>query len=488
MNPELPKATGVTHAVVHDIWDRADLKRALREVRPLARVRRKLSDQHWTGSEAVDDAFFLLHKADPHLVDRAAMRASHVVNHQVIHELLATAATRRLREYTVGDFVAAATAAVEIAQNLEAIFDRLSLARESADRLQRVLEALAKAQRAGDEELSWLLEESAAHEHAMLSAIMASQAPDTAIALADAAGAVALTMGAQDQMCRAWGMAPGELTRLPVDERLRLARKLNTPRMAEIANLFGRISNLAMSTTVEEVEDVHDDVVDLETGSDLSRVLPSEFLALADPLTTPGFLARLASDELLQATVRGPEEMGRGAIVMCIDGSGSMSVGERDLWAKATMLVLLHQARLQGRQMHVINFGYGQMVHHRFMRPADFTPERIIEAAEAFWASGTDFETPMMQALEVLRTEVMESGRTRADVVFATDDECWVNPPVMEAYLAGMREVHARTWGLMVGEAAAPDGPLSQMSEGRVLTVKDLTSGQDVRSLLGGIR
>jgi uncharacterized protein with von Willebrand factor type A (vWA) domain len=488
MNPELPDPKGKTHAIVNDAWDRADLKRALKEVRPLKRVRRKLADQHWTGSEAVDDAFFVLYKADPHLVERSAMRASHVVNHQVLGELLTTAAARRLRAYTVGDFLAAATAAVEIAHSLEAIFDRLSLAREKAERLQTVLEALAKAQRGEDHEMVEMLAEVAEHQNAMLTSLMAGAAADTAVALADAAGAAAEAMGTQEQVARAWGMTPGELTRLSVDERLKLARSLNSPRMAQIADLFGRISNLAMSTAVEEVDDVHDDVVDMETGSDLSRVFPSEFLALIDPLTAPGFMARLATDDLLQVAVAGPEEQGRGAIVMCIDGSGSMGIGDRDLWAKATMLVLLHQARAQGREMHVVIFGYHQLVHHAFRQPADFTPERIVATAEAFWASGTDFEAPMAKAVEILGTEMMESGRTQADVVFATDDECWVRPEVMAEYLSEMRSMHARTWGLMVGQEASPDGALWQMSEGRVLTVQDLTSGQDVRSLLGGIR
>jgi uncharacterized protein with von Willebrand factor type A (vWA) domain len=488
MSSGLPNAKGSTHAIVNDAWDRADLKRALKEVRPLARARRRLTDLHWTGSEAVDDAFFVLYKADPHLVDQGAMRASHTVNHRVLRELLATAATRRLRQYTVGDLVAAATATAEIAQNLEAIFDRLALAQEKADRLQTVLAALVKAQRGEDGELVSMLDEVVEHQYAMLEALIAGAAADTATALIDAMTEVFDMVSAQAQVCQAWGMGAGELTRLPADERVRLARTLNTPRMKEIAGLFGRISNLAMSTAIEDVEDVHDDVVDLEAGSDLSRVVASEFLALTDPLTAPGFLARLASDELLQITVRGSDEVGRGAIVMCIDGSGSMGVGERDLWAKATMLVLLHQARAQGRQMHVISFGYRQLVHHAFTRPQDFTPERIIAAAETFWASGTDFEAPMTKALEVLSTEVMESGRTRADVVFATDDECWVDPSFMELYLEGMREMHTRTWGLMVGDQVCPTGPLMQMSEGRVLTVRDLTSGRDIRSMLAGVR
>jgi uncharacterized protein with von Willebrand factor type A (vWA) domain len=493
MTPDLPSPTGKSHAIVHDTWDKTDLKRALKEVRELFRARRKLTDQHPSGFEAIGDAFYVLHKADPHLVERSQMRASHAVNHHVIHELLATPAVRRLREYTVGDLMAAAAATIEIVKHLEAIFDRLTLAQETADKLQTILDTLAKATSVETDDpntlnLIELLEGAAEDQDASLKALLAEADGDTAEGLSAAVGGAFEGAAKLGQVCRAWGVGAGELARLPADERLRLARALNTPRMVSIADLFGRISNLALSTTAEDVEDLHDDVVDLEAGSDLSRVLASEFLELAHPLTEPGFLARWASDELLQVTVRGSDEVGRGAIIMCIDGSGSMGFGERDLWAKATMLVLLHQARAQGRQMHVISFGYRQLVHRSFTRPSDFTAERIIEAAEMFWASGTDFEVPMHKAVEVLRTEFTETGKTRADVVFATDDECSVRPSVMADYLSDMHEMRARTWGLMVGDDPSPAGALWQMSEGRVLTVRDLTSGRDLRSMLGGIR
>lgn len=488
MNSNLPSSTGKTHAVVHDTWDKADLKRAYREVQGLRRARRKLAAQHWTGSEAVDDAFFVLHKADPHPVRHTEMRASHIVNHQVLVELLMSPAARRLREHTVGDLLAAATATAEIARNLEAIFDRLALAREHAESLQSSLEHVAALEADDDVETAGMWLSVAENQFDVVARHLGAAEAETADALNEALRSATEAAAEHSQLCHAWGVGPGELSRLPADDRLRLAKALNTPRMAEIAGLFGRISNLAFSTSVEEVDDLHDDVVDLESGSDLSRVVASEFLALAEPLTTPGFLARLASDDLLQVAIQGSDVVGRGAIIMCIDGSGSMAYGDRDLWAKAVMLVLLHHARAQGRQMHVIHFGYRQLLHRAFTRPTDFSAERIVEAAETFWASGTDFEAPMAKAVELLRCEYAESGRTQADVVFATDDECLVDDGFMGDYVTAMRELGARTWGLMVEGTPSPTGALTTMSEGRVLTVSDLTSGVDVRSLFAQIR
>jgi uncharacterized protein with von Willebrand factor type A (vWA) domain len=170
---------------------------------------------------------------------------------------------------------------------------------------------------------------------------------------------------------------------------------------------------------------------------------------------------------------------------MCLDSSGSMT-GGREMWSKAVMLNLLHTAREQRRQMHVIHFGSPSRVKiDSFVEPQDFTPDRIIEAAGTFWGGGTDFHTPMQRALQILVEEHERTGVTRADVVFATDDECQVAPEFMETYLAEMRRIGARTFGLNMSDVrTAPDGALAVMSEGRVASLQDLRSGRDVQAML----
>lgn len=518
MSLDVPRRDGTTHSILHDTWDKADLKRARSEFRGLGRARKKINAFAPTGTEAVDDVFYVLHKADPRLVPRETMSASFLFNYQVITELLGLPIVHRLREQTVGSLLQAASATVELIPTLEAIFDRLALARKLAEKLADILDTLARAQALvemdreavdalldGLKEERWgsaraaafqlasaqeavsMFEEAARDQAAALDAALAEAAPAIAGILTGGVGEISTNVDKSVHTCYAWGTSPGELQRLPAGERMKLAKKLNTPRLKQIADLFGRIHNLSLSVAAEEVDDLHDDIVDLEFGSDLGRVAASEFLLLADPTTELQFLSRFVEHELLQYAIQGTDDTGRGGIIMCIDGSGSMGVGQRDLWAKATMLVLLHRARSQGRQMHVINFGYRKLRHFAFIKPADFTADRILSAAEAFWASGTDFTAPMAKAVELLQDEYHAAGRTRADVVFATDDECWVPDQFMHDYLTEMGVMKARTWGLMVGGEARTDGALWQMSEGRVLTVQDLTSGRDLRPMLAGV-
>lgn len=172
----------------------------------------------------------------------------------------------------------------------------------------------------------------------------------------------------------------------------------------------------------------------------------------------------------------------------CEDGSGSMS-GDREMWAKAVMLCLLDLAKTQKRTMHVIHFGSpGQFEHIGFTKPEDFNSERIVMAAELFFNGGTDFHTPMKEALEILEAEFAETGGVRADVVFITDDECGVDPEFMTDYLERMHKMQSTTWGVTVNAYPPREGgPLYQMAEGKVAMVKDFLSGDDIRQVFAGV-
>lgn len=509
---------GTTRAVRHDRWDRDDLHGARQSTSPFKRARRRLGEFTSTGTQAVDDAFLLLFKADPSLVERPEMQPSYLVNHAVATEIMDTPELRRMREFTVGDATLAAMAAADLEPILETVFDQLQIAQLLADRvaaaladLENLNEALRRAQLDLDDaigdmsleavagalvELERLREAreavEAAEENfsstvAALEAELDAQIPDMAATLGTGMGITAERIALGEAAASAWGFDKGHLQRMPAADRIQLARTLNSPRMRTITDLFGRIRNLSLSDA-SVTNEVRDEVVDLEVGADLARIVPSELLGLAQAETEMLFLARLADHELMQYAVEGEDEAGRGGIVMCVDGSGSMATGDREAWAKAVMLVLLHQARTQRRQMHVVHFGYQQIKHMAFTEPRHFSPERIIEATEAFWASGTDFVTPMAKALELLDEEFAATGRTCADVVFCTDDECSVPEAFMAEYLDRMHEMKARTWGVVVKETFRPDGPLGQMSEGRVMSVADLRSGRDIRSLFAGLR
>lgn len=588
--------------IKNDRWDRQDLAAMIKSLAAFQAARRQLGDFTPTGTEAMNDMFLALLKADPELEDTSDVDPRFLVNRRVQEEAKELDEYDRLRRYSVGDDVQAALSSISMEPELETLFDRQKMQQQRADELQRALQALAQAhqdqidldeliaqwrednlpppeecpacaagnqpgdgaegdeegeggsgegegegQGAGepggqgqgegegegegngpahtcglgaqpgggqgqaqpgpggeltDEQKQQLEAFAQAQQDAADRIQEAQEAAEKAGSdfneamdsgrgqlregLKKALGSAADEAQQMHDTAHAWGVEPGELHRLPADQRLALAKKLNDPRFKRIADLFGPMRNLMLSEQKRKTVMTPEEVYDVEIGNDIGRMLPQEALLLADEDTEMEFLRRFAEGKLMQYALRGVEKLNRGGIILCEDGSGSMS-GERELWAKAVMLCLLHLARMQKREFHLIHFGSpGQMRHMPFVKPEDFTMERVIEAAELFFGGGTDFYTPMKKARDLLMDEFRRTGNVRADVVFVTDDECWVTDDWMEEYLASMHKMDATTWAIACA-GSRRDGPIMRMSEGKVALIKDFLSGDEIRSVFRGL-
>jgi uncharacterized protein with von Willebrand factor type A (vWA) domain len=225
---------------------------------------------------------------------------------------------------------------------------------------------------------------------------------------------------AANETALTWGLEPGELQRLPAEERMELAKRLNNERFRRVAQLFGPMKNMMLSEQARKTVHTPEEVYDVTLGNNIGRLLPQEILNLRHGPTRLDFMRRFTEGRLLEYDMQGVEKLAKGAIIFCEDGSGSMS-GEREMWAKAVMLCLLHLSRIQKRAMHVIHFSSrGQFTHIAFEKPADYSLDRILDAAELFYGGGTDFETPMKVALDLLNSEFGATGKVKADVFAIT--------------------------------------------------------------------
>jgi uncharacterized protein with von Willebrand factor type A (vWA) domain len=504
-------------AIRNDRWDREDLERNFKNLPPFSNARKSLADFTPTGGEAVEDAFLRFYKAEPELFEQNEMPPSHVVNRMIAEEMEDLPATERLRKYSIGDDVQAALSAAAITPDLETLFDRAKGASQAGQQYQDALEA---AQQAADEATDvddmvarWgeenpgeatpqdMLEKQAAAQQAAQDAQDAADAAGQALqeemdkakggiaeGVAEAMGKAADEAEAMGESARAFGLTGGELTRLPAQKRIEIAKRLNTPRFRKIADLFGAMKNLLWTEQSRKVVHSNEEIFDVGIGSDLARVLPQEIINLRPGPTRLDFLRRLTEGKLLQYELQGQEKLGKGAIIFIEDGSGSMR-GEREMWAKAIMLALLNFAKVQKRAFHLIHFGsQGQMYELDFSKPEDFTFERIVDAAEIFFNGGTEYTGPMGRAIKRLEDEHRQTGKVSADIVFASDGECYVNPGFMEDYLKRMDAVQATTWAISIGQNPSPDGPLMQMTRGKVSTVdKLIKTGEEVRGIFRGI-
>ena len=519
------------HVIVTNRFDRDDLDEMLKNVPAFSRASNNLQDFVETGGPAISDAFFSFLKGVPTSRSINEMDLDYLVNHRVNQEMRDLPETDRLRRFSIGDEVQSAFAVEQIEPELETLFDRLDIERKQAQDLKQVLQELNDAlqeKRNADEMVeAWKADNSSGDEEGegassetdeqgdSIPQDLADQQADASSRVEDledkAERALKEMKDALDRVgdetrqalrqpiseaadkaeefydtASGWGLEKGEIQRLPADERLELAKRLNNDHFRRIADLFGPMKNLMLTEQRRKVSYAREELFDVTVGDDFSRALPSDLLLLDQ--NEDEFMRRLVEKKLLQYDLRGEEKLSRGGIIFCEDGSYSMQ-GEPERWAKAVMLCLMHLARKQRRSFHLIHFGSpGQFIQISFEKPQDYSLDRILEAAEVFFASGTDFHTPMTVALDILRTQHEKYGAVKSDVVFATDDECQVQAKFMEDYLAESERLQFTTYGFAIphlGGRVSRTGALHQMCQHKVFEISDLLSGKQISEVFG---
>lgn len=88
------------------------------------------------------------------------------------------------------------------------------------------------------------------------------------------------------ELIEAWGTEPEQLTQLPAEQRLELAQKLaGKDKLKKLARMLGRFRLMAIHSQKSTINHGLDEVYDMETGSDLEKVLPTELVRSCAVLT-----------------------------------------------------------------------------------------------------------------------------------------------------------------------------------------------------------
>lgn len=517
--PEIDKRSSQT--VNTDRWDRADYAAVRQELREVPAATDALLEITPTARPEMSDIFALMYKAAPDLKDLSEIRDDHRINYNVNSEVLTLPDIQELHRYTRGDKVGAAMALVKMEPDLEVIFDRQKHNQSLADRLQELrqelmekLQELAERQEPGEGEgensggegssgssgadgegdgedqsdgdsqgngSGSLEQEVEALEQAIKALEQAleqgtnDQQIRTRASLQQAIRGAAEEARSNYENAVTWGVDPGKLRRLPADVRLKMAKQLNNPRLRAIAEQFGPMRNIAMSSKIRIVPGLPQEVIGVTLGNEVARLTPSELLRFADEDQELRFLLDFAERRLQQYKMHGKEKVGKGGIIYCADCSGSMT-GQREIWAKALGLVLLNIAKIEHREFHWINFGSPNVFQIvDFTEPAHFTMEGILRVAEMFEGGGTAFDTPLREALKILKTEFNTTGKVESDIVFATDGECDVSPSFLAQFLEDLHAIDGAVWGVQIGGSYS-HSTLDAFCEGKVTTVDQFTA------------
>lgn len=243
----------------------------------------------------------------------------------------------------------------------------------------------------------------------------------------------------------------------------------------------GRLRRIAFAKHRARVRHGPDEVVDVELGDDLRRVVPSELALLGHPVLSLEFCRRFVERQLVQVRMEGTEPLGRGPIVVCVDTSGSMD-GERtgrEFWAKGMALACMSLAIDEERDFALINFsGPGQLRKWQFTGKPSL--DLIVSALEHSFNGGTCFETPLREALETCK----KSKFRNADVIFLTDGEAAVSQEFLASFQADKRAIGMRVFSVLIGFNSQTLRPISDGIE----RVDNLADDEAVTDLVfGGI-
>ena len=154
----------------------------------------------------------------------------------------------------------------------------------------------------------------------------------------------------------------------------------------------------------------NEDVIGIELGDDISRILPTEIAQLALPEFEFLQTLKFVQKEMPQYEKESSESKTVGDIVVCLDESGSMRLDDNITKAKAMLFGIMELAKHDKRKVQLIGFG-GKTEHYLVK---DLTMEKLLDVITKFQNYGdTCFEYPLNTAVELC-------GK-HSDIIFITD-------------------------------------------------------------------
>ena len=279
----------------------------------------------------------------------------------------------------------------------------------------------------------------------------------------------------------AWGNTLGTGQRSPPGQKLELGKRLaGNEKLKKLARMVGRMKFHAMALRKRVFERSSEEVLEVERGDSIHRLLPHEMLTLHHSVLRKDFYRRYLDQELLQYSLRGVEEKGKGPMIVCLDGSSSMA-GDKEIWSKAVTLTLLEIARRQRRLFRSICFSSEetplQVLDLNPREHYDVKTKNVMDLAEYFPGGGTDFQKPLDAALECLKQSRFKKG----DIVFITDGECQVNSDWAEDFRKEKERLGFSLFSILIDVGSASLGTLKEFSD-RITTIKQLT-GEEAQEI-----
>lgn len=396
-----------------DSYDRRRFGQILEMSKKLREVSKEGSKLFPSFQPLMGDMWAGLFKMKPELLEEVPEGLE--MNHQLMERVMSDEGYQEFREFTRLDDLAAALGTTKYSETV------LGWVKEQAQRDQDLANALqnfVKGKQGASQEASEALSSALNQNGNELSKMLAKAAQEAI----EAKENVKSLLGGM----RA-GSGDSELKKVPLKDQLILAERLShDKKMKDIARWAGRMKVIAN----RKQRSKHKDAINrngIKQGNVVEQLLPMELGSYASPMTKKDFLRRYVEGQTLQYDAKGPEQLGKGPIILCLDQSGSMS--GQDTISKGFALALMSIARKQRRDFAWIPFSSNAAAPLIYER-GKITVQDMIQLATIFLGGGTSFEPPLRVASQVIQ----QSRFNQADIVFVTDGESHVSERFLQSW------------------------------------------------------
>jgi uncharacterized protein with von Willebrand factor type A (vWA) domain len=331
-------------SVKNDAFDRKDFEDIKKRSKKLMELNEALSKDYEPFEELQQDMYSSLYKYVPELEDEFKLKKEFLLNQAIMKELMETQRYKELRIMTKLDKIHSTIGAEALSEEATEILKQL---KEQQQAFQEMLDAAAGVEQAvgdknaGDKELENAKNGGTGEAKEKLTVEEAKKKLEEAKknfkesmakqevkkTMEKAVGRVKDTVQETSEFIENWGLEGSpDFMRKPYHEKMELINKLrNNEKFKRIAMLAGKYKRMMLQRQYEKVKKGADEIHTIVQGSDLSRLLPSELMKLLDPITENQFIRDFYEGKLLQYDLTGKDKKCKGAIVICIDDSGSMN-------------------------------------------------------------------------------------------------------------------------------------------------------------------
>ena len=223
-------------------------------------------------------------------------------------------------------------------------------------------------------------------------------------------------------------------------------RVRNNPTLRRICEAAGRFRRVAQSK--QRLKAVHgfDDVVGVELGGDLARVLPHELAKLDVEELELDMLRRLAERQAFCREFASVEPVGKGPIIVTLDESGSMHSKIEN--AKGLALSLAWIARQQKRWCALVAYSGNSGERVIALPPGQWDEAALCEWLVGFIGNGSDVDVPIVELPRIYADLKPPEGAT--DVIMITDAICSLPAAMVDQFNAWKQDVRARVISLIL--------------------------------------